>query len=186
MAKRKFNQYIINGDTTTLYVKCRTGEYLECYIDTKNLQKFLDLGYSWHTYWNQRNDTYYARCSVYKGVNPVTGNSQFQMIYMHHFIKPIEKGQVIDHRDNNTLNNREDNLRVTTQTGNTKNRTTKNKNNKSGYRNVSWNKSENKWMVQLQINKKNTRLGYFDDVHEAGRFAAEMRKKYYGEFRGHA
>ena len=39
-------------------------------------------------------------------------------------------------------------------------------------------------MVQLQINRKNKILGYFDDVHEAGRFAEEMRQKYYGEFKG--
>lgn len=38
--------------------------------------------------------------------------------------------------------------------------------------------------VQLQINGKNKVLGKFSDVHEAGRFAEEMRQKYYGEFAG--
>ena len=36
----------------------------------------------------------------------------------------------------------------------------------------------------MQINKKNTLLGTFDDVHEAGRFAEEKRKELYGEFSG--
>ena len=41
-----------------------------------------------------------------------------------------------------------------------------------------------KWVVQLQIDGKNTKLGSFDDVHEAGKFAEEMRQKYYKEFCG--
>ncbi|QWU14373.1 AP2 domain-containing protein [Paenibacillus sophorae] len=184
MAKKKFNKYVIDGDRVIIYLKNRLKETMECYIDLKNLQKFLDLGHSWHTYWNKVNNTYYARCSVYKGV--VDGKPRYEMIYMHHFIKPIKEGEVVDHEDNNELNNCEDNLRVTSQDKNLMNRTTKNKNNKSGYRNVSWNKELKKWSVQLQINKRNTILGTFEDVHEAGEFAAEMRKKYYGEYQGNA
>lgn len=43
-----------------------------------------------------------------------------------------------------------------------------------------------KWIVQLQINGKNSVLGKFplDKIEEAGKFAEEMRKKYYGEFAG--
>ena len=47
-------------------------------------------------------------------------------------------------------------------------------------------KSENVWVVQLQINKKNTVLGKFpkDQLEEAGKFAEQMRQKYYGKFAG--
>jgi hypothetical protein len=34
------------------------------------------------------------------------------------------------------------------------------------------------------INGKNTILGKFNDVDEAGNFAKEMRKKYYKDFAG--
>ena len=64
------------------------------------------------------------------------------------------------------------------------NRSGKNKNNTSGYRNVSYIKGEGKYIVQLQVDGKNKRLGEFDDVHEAGKFAEEMRKKYYGKYKG--
>lgn len=69
---------------------------------------------------------------------------------------------------------------------NAQNRKSRNKNNKSGYRNVCWSKSEKKWLVQLQINKRNTVLGKFsyDELEQAGKFAEEMRQKYYGEFAG--
>ena len=60
----------------------------------------------------------------------------------------------------------------------------RNKNNKSGYRNVCW--DGYKWVVQLSIKGKNTHLGRFDyeDLDKAGKFAEEMRQKYYGEFAG--
>lgn len=63
---------------------------------------------------------------------------------------------------------------------NATNRTKRNRNNTSGYRNVCWIKSENMWVVQLQINGKNKRLARFpkDQLEEAGKFAEEMRKKY--------
>ena len=57
-------------------------------------------------------------------------------------------------------------------------------NNKSGYRNVCWLKGYNKWCVQVTVDGKSTLLGKFDDVHEAGKFAEEMRKQHYGEFAG--
>ena len=43
-----------------------------------------------------------------------------------------------------------------------------------------------KWAVQLQINKKGVVLGTFpkNKLEEAGKFAEEMRQKYYGEFAG--
>ena len=67
---------------------------------------------------------------------------------------------------------------------NLKNRKGRNSNNKSGYRNVSW--DGYKWIVQLQVNGKNTCLGRFpeNELEQAGKFAEEMRQKYYGKFAG--
>lgn len=90
----------------------------------------------------------------------------------------------IDHINHNTLDNRKENLRMVKQDENLKHRKGKNSNNTSGYRNVSWNKYYEKYVVQLQVNGKNTIFGYFDDVHEAGRIAKEKRKEIYGKFAG--
>ena len=75
---------------------------------------------------------------------------------------------------------------VIADSNNSRNRKSRNKNNKSGYRNVCWDKRENVWLVQLQIDGKCKRVGKFpkDQLEEAGKFAEEMRKKYYGEFAG--
>jgi len=46
---------------------------------------------------------------------------------------------------------------------------------------VSFDKSGNKYIVQLQINGKNTIFGRFKDLEEARKCAEENRKKYYPE-----
>lgn len=102
---------------------------------------------------------------------------KYKTIYMHQLIMGVEGYTYIDHGNHNTLDNRKENLKITTNDINTKNRRDKNKNNTSGYRNVSLVKG--KYIVQLQIDGKNTVLGSFDDVHEAGKRAEEMRSKYY-------
>jgi AP2 domain. len=82
------------------------------------------------------------------------------------------------------LDNRRRNLRVVEANKNSKYRQSKNKNNKSGYRNVFYDKRRNKYIVRLQVDGKGTELGSFNNVDEAGKFAEEMRKKYYGKFAG--
>ena len=98
---------------------------------------------------------------------------------------PLEvKSEYVDHIDHDTLNNKKYNLRLASNSNNNKHRGKINTNNTSGYRNVCWVSSKEQWCVQLQINGKCVRFGYFDDVHEAGKLAEEMRKKYYKEYAG--
>lgn len=91
-------------------------------------------------------------------------------------------GILVDHINHDTLDNRKENLRAVESQANTRNRSGRNSNNVTGYRNVMYHKERKKtpYHVQLQINGKNTILGRFSDVDEAGKFAEEMRQKYYG------
>lgn len=92
----------------------------------------------------------------------------------------------IDHINHHTLDNRRENLRISPRINNSKNRNGKNTNNTTGYRNVMYIKENirHPYIVRLQIDGKGVHLGSFSDVHEAGKFAEEMRQKYYGEFAG--
>lgn len=96
----------------------------------------------------------------------------------------VENGLTVDHENHQTLDNRKENLRVLPQTYNLRHRKGANCNNTSGYRNVCWLKDKEQWCVQLQVDGKNTRLGFFDDLDEAGKFAEQMREKYYGIYKG--
>lgn len=60
------------------------------------------------------------------------------------------------------------------------------RNNRSGYRNVCWEKKSKRWIVQLQVNGKNTVLKKFkeNELEEAGKYAEKMRKELYGKFAG--
>lgn len=88
--------------------------------------------------------------------------------------------ECIDHIDRNKLNNRPDNLRAADKKLNSWNRS-KQKNNTSGSRGVSWNKSAGKWHAYIKVEGKRRHLGLFDckeeariryeqELHEIGRY----------------
>ncbi|MCM3273765.1 HNH endonuclease [Paenibacillus elgii] len=179
MAKRKFNDYEIRGDTAVKFIKKRDGQILETLIDTEDLPRLIEYNRSWSSALNKRNKQgifYYALLTTY----PYPENKRKgKTLYLHTFIANAPEGYVVDHRNKDTLDNRKNNLRVTDQSVNMKNRSGINRNNRTGYRNVTL--IDGKYIVQLQIEGKNTRLGTFDDADEAGEFAKKMRQKYYGE-----
>ena len=102
------------------------------------------------------------------------------IFFMHHGYLP----ELVDHIDGNSFNNRIENLREATYSQNSINKKLVS-NNKSGYKNVSWDKRYKKWTVFLRINKKNIRFGLFDDVELAGLVAEEARHKYHKQFARH-
>jgi hypothetical protein len=70
---------------------------------------------------------------------------------------------VIDHIDNNSLNNKLENLQYTTyKINNTKDRSFN-----TSYRGVHFCKSKNKWICRLTINKNRIHLGTFTTEAEA-------------------
>jgi uncharacterized protein YebE (UPF0316 family) len=73
---------------------------------------------------------------------------------------------VVDHINNNTLDNRIENLQLITQRENaSKYFLTKKKS--SQYTGVFWHKQINKWQAQIGIDGKRIHLGIFNHEHEA-------------------
>lgn len=106
-------------------------------------------------------------------------------IYMHHLVYAnyhpeyvSTKGIDIDHKDGNSLNNQPENLRLLTHGENVAN-CRMHKNNKSGYRGVSWSRHANKWRVTIRYRNKQYELGYFKDILKAVDAHKEAFKKYY-------
>ena len=169
-----FNDYEVRDKTTAIFLYKTNGEKFETLIDTEDLERIKELGLHWHLRYAPKTKSYYAKATGNK-----YNHSNKSNIYLHMIImcSDFNKKQYVNHKNHNTLDNRKNNLEIDTNRGNSQKRIKPNSNNKSGNRNVCWILGQ--WWVQMQINGKNKVLGKFDDVHEAGIFAKEMRNKYY-------
>lgn len=96
---------------------------------------------------------------------------------MHHGYVP----DFIDHIDGNPLNNRIENLRAVTESQNQYNRSFQ-RNNKTGIKGVSWDKSQKRWKARIGIDGKDILLGHFNNINDAENAVKEARIKYHGEF----
>ncbi len=87
----------------------------------------------------------------------------------------------IDHIANNKTNNRIENLRAATHNENCWNQTTP-KNNTSGCKGVSWDKSCGKWKAQISFRGKRINLGRFRSLNEAACRYDSAATELFGEF----
>lgn len=131
---------------------------------------------SWCAFTHKRRKTYYAVGTI------KDENGKHKTIRLHRFIlKVTDKNVFVDHIDGNGLNNQRGNLRISTREQNQQNRP-KNKNNKSGYKGVYFDKAKNKWTSKIMVNRKAIHLGRFDDVKIAAKAYQDAALKYHGEF----
>lgn len=185
MANKKGNNYIIDEENCIAQIELtrRDGTILWTKIDLEDLDRVINFPYTWSAKYDPDLEQYYVEATVHR---KLIEEGYSKAMKLHKFVMNVNNDRVVDHINHDTLDNTKANLRVISHSNNSTNRKSRNSNNKSGYRNVCWSKNENKWIVQLQINKKNKILGRFDyeDLDKAGQFAEEMRQKYYGEFAG--
>lgn len=100
---------------------------------------------------------------------------------MHAFILKAEPGQLIDHINGDTLDNRKANLRIVTAAQNAQNRLMSLTPGKSSrFKGVYWDGS--KWLVNIGANGTSIRVGRFDDEIEAALAYDEAAKIHHGEF----
>lgn len=107
-------------------------------------------------------------------------NGKMSTVKMHQVILGWPK-TIIDHDDEDGLNNQRGNLRLSSKSTNAMNKG-KPVNNTSGFKGVTWCKSSSKWKAQIMVNRKRKNLGYFPTKEEAYKAYCEAGKKYHGEF----
>lgn len=90
--------------------------------------------------------------------------------------------EIVDHKDRDNLNNRIENLRAATGLQNARNYTKPINGKTSIYKGVCFNKSENKWRAQINVNKKRTLIGRFITETEAAAAYNKSALEHYGEF----
>lgn len=128
-----------------------------------------------HWYAPDNNGYYRARADFWK-------DGKKKSISMSRFITNCSKGMVVDHINGDTLDNRRSNLRVCTHSENMRNRRILSKNNKTGYKGVSWNIFAKQWQVGISFKGKHMTVGYSRDIKEAAKIYNEAAIKYHGDF----
>lgn len=113
--------------------------------------------------------------------NKEDGELRGKEIYMHREIMGFPDGMV-DHIDQNKLNNCKSNLRICNASQNTMNRSKFNQKYSSSYKGVSYDKNAKKWRAQIIKDKKRIHIGWYKTEIEAGKAYNEKAIELYGEF----
>jgi hypothetical protein len=133
----------------------RKGIPYEVLIDP--IDEALVAGYSWHIVKNKTAKTCYAVTTI--GCRP-----NRKGLSLHRLIKDAGPGDEVDHKNQNGLDNRRDNLRFITRVGNMRNKDVR-KDNKLGVRGVKQLPS-GRYQRRIKINGIE-RAKTFDTIEEA-------------------
>ena len=138
---------------------------LEVIVDDDDYERFSK--YKWHAH-PQRNNLYAGRAL-----------KNFRVEVMHRIIVGAEKGEMVDHLNRNTLDNRKENLRIATIHHNNHNRV-KGFRNKTGLRGVSVSEPH-RWRASIRRNGVTQHLGCFASPAEAAKAYDQAAILIYGE-----
>lgn len=149
--KNKINTY---DEYATVVVKIKD-EKIEALIDIEDIDLIKD--YKWHG--SKHSNGYYIATG---------GSTSTNRMYLHTLIVGNKQGYDIDHINGNTLDNRKCNLRFIPHSDNGSNRTYQS-NNKLKHKNICYDKSRNKYSVQIKYKDKSFKKRYntLDEAIEA-------------------
>lgn len=98
-----------------------------------------------------------------------------KVMELQRFLSDDPKGKYVDHINRDTLDNRDENLRVCSNADNLRNGNTR-PNNTSGYKGVWWSKRASRWNAEIKVNYKKIVISGFKNFSDAlgARIALEM------------
>jgi hypothetical protein len=133
----------------------------------------------WTAFQTKGNPHIYARRTF------VEAGGRRRPLFMHRIIAGAEDGEIVDHRNRNSLDNRTENLRPCTQRQNTQNAKLPDRNT-SGYKGVwrySGNSRKKVWCARLRDqNGRQTFIGSYATAEEAALAYNEAAVRFHGEF----
>jgi hypothetical protein len=141
---------------------------LSVIIDACDYEKVSQ--YKWHAEFLGNNNYCYARTKTKDG-----------RILMHRLISGAKKGDIVDHANHLTLDNRRENIRICTRQQNAINRNS-HKLSSSKYKGVHFEKETSKWSATIKTNNKSKRIGRFNTEEEAAIAYDQYARKIHGEF----
>jgi hypothetical protein len=132
-----------------------------------------DADYEWLNQWKWR--------AIKNGGNWYAVRRQDgKIIFMHRLVIDAPDGVTVDHRNGDGLHNWRANLRLCTQTQNSRNRK-KSKLASGLFKGVTFEQGRY-YRARIKVDRKTINLGYFLSAVQAARAYDEAAKKYFGEF----
>lgn len=116
---------------------------------------------------------------------PLVPMDQKKTIHLHRSImermigRELTSSEIVDHKNNNPLDNRRSNLRMASKKTNSQN-AKRRSDNSSGFKGVTL--SFGKWTAEIKVNGNRIRLGRYETPETAYSAYCEAAKKYFGEF----
>jgi len=128
--------------------------------------------FNWHAH--ERGRTWYARRAA-----------SSRTVFMHravleHHGFDLSSGEV-DHINGDGLDNRKSNLQIVSHAENIR-KSRVQKNNKSGFRGVSWHKGDRRWQAFVEVDNIRKYLGSFKNKIDAALAYDQAAKIYFGKF----
>jgi hypothetical protein len=124
------------------------------------------------------NYTWTPQTLGYAATTARTADGKRTTLLLHRVILGITDRKIsVDHINRDRLDCRRANLRIITQAQNCQNRGL-NKNNTSGFRGVSWNKTKKRWSAHVWLRGKSHSLGFFDTAQLAAEAASAWRAEH--------
>lgn len=133
--------------------------------------------WKWQFHIGHSRHTGYARRSEY----PLGRYGKQKLIWLHHIVMNVLTGFNVDHINGNGLDNQKVNLRICDNSQNQHNARLR-KDNKSGYKGVSFYKTRQIWQVQITIKTKKIHVVYFENKETAALAYNAAAREYFGEF----
>lgn len=164
------NRIVENENYAIMYIKSK-GKILQVLVDKEDIPK-IKL-YTWHAKYQSDINNYYVE------TNQKVDGGKFMLMLHRYLMNVTDNSLTVDHINHNTLDNRKVNLRVCSQKENNLNQLELRRNNKTGYRNISYQKRYGQYIVTLMIDGKNKTIGRTQYLSEAV-IMRDRAKKFYG------
>ena len=110
------------------------------------------------------------------------GRLKQKSVSMHRLIIGAREGEIVDHINHKSYDNRKLNLRIATMRQNCWNARKQRRNCSSKYKGVSWSKKRNQWRARITFKGRVIPLGRFDTEEEAAKAYDGKAREFFGEF----
>lgn len=154
------NNYEIRGDVTAIFTSCK-GKQFEVLIDTNDFELANSFPNRWQMIDGHKGEKFYT------WGRKVTDYNARRFSLHRLILGDMQEGNVVDHINGDTLDNRRCNLREVTPAQNVQNVKRARSNSKSGILGVHWVKRLNKWNATVRVNGTRYDLGMYTDIADA-------------------